>query len=193
MGLENNNLFSRWNHGFDDSREFFNVISCFSRNPIGPNLRESIYMIHWLRGTLGWFSLDGLSGACLVGRLGVTSDQWAWSSADSGWLGVGGLFGRAGGRFTVVSAGTGAISGKGMRDTIGLGKWVVVLAVIMSAGTGAMSGKGMRDTIGLGKGVVVLVVIVGLQGSFGLGCGEFVGLTTSRLFLVFLWRRVVLG
>ncbi len=69
-------------------------------------------------------------------------------------MGVGGLFGRAGARFTVVSAGTGAISG-----------------------------KGMRDTMGLGKGPVVLVVIVGVQGSFGLGCGEFVGLTTSRLFL----------
>ncbi len=48
-----------------------------------------------------------------MGRLGVTSDQWAWSSVDSGWLGVGGLFGRAGALFTVVSAGTGAISGKG--------------------------------------------------------------------------------
>ncbi len=96
---------------------------------------------------------------------------------------MGGLFGRAGALFTVVSAGTGAISGKGMRETIGLGKGVVVLVVIVSAGTGAISGKGMRDTIGLGKGVVVLVVIVGVQGSFGLGCGEFVGLTTSRLFL----------
>ncbi len=53
----------------------------------------------------------------------------------------------------------------------------------MSGGTGANSGKGMRDTIGLGKGVVVLVVIVGVQESFGLGCGEFVGLKASRLFL----------
>ncbi len=54
----------------------------------------------------------------------------------------------------------------------------------MSAGMGAISGKGSRDTIGLGKVVVgVLVVIVGVQGSTGLGCGEFVGLTTSRLFL----------
>ncbi len=59
-------------------------------------------MIHWLRGTLGWLSLDGLWGDCLIGRLGVTSDQWAWSSADSGWLGVGGLFGRAGVRFSKV-------------------------------------------------------------------------------------------
>ncbi len=96
---------------------------------------------------------------------------------------MGGLFGRAGAQFTVVSAGTGAISDKGMRYTIGLGKVVVVLVVIVSAGTGSMSGKGMRDTIGLGKGVVVLVVIVGVQGSFGLGCGEFVGLTASCLFL----------
>ncbi len=82
---------------------------------------------------------------------------------------MGGLFGRAGALFTIVSAGTGAISGKGMRDTIGLGKGVVVLAVIVSAGTGDISVKGMRDTIGLGKGVVVLVVMVGVQGSFGLG------------------------
>ncbi len=50
----------------------------------------------------------------------------------------------------IVSAGTGDISGKGMRDTIRLGKGVVVLVVIVSAGTGAISGKGMRDTIGLG-------------------------------------------
>ncbi len=42
MGLENNNLFARWNHGFDDSRELFNVMSCFLRNPIGPNFRESM-------------------------------------------------------------------------------------------------------------------------------------------------------
>ncbi len=118
-----------------------------------------------------------------MGRLGVTSDQWAWSSVDSGWLGVGGLFVRAGALGTVGSAGTGAISGRGMRDTIGLGKGVVVLVVIVPAGTGTMSGKGMRETIGLGKGVEVLVVIVGVQGSLGLGCGEFVGLTTSRLFL----------
>ncbi len=41
----------------------------------------------------------------------------------------------------------------------------------------------MRDTIGVAKGVVEWVVIVGVQGSFGLGCGKFVGLTTSRLFL----------
>ncbi len=80
---------------------------------------------------------------------------------------MGGLFGRAGARFTVVSAGTGAISGKGMWDIIGLGKLVVVLVVIVSVGTGAMSGKGMRDTIGLGKLVVVLVVIVGCRGLLG--------------------------
>ncbi len=73
---------------------------------------------------------------------------------DSGWLGVSGLFERAGALFTVVSTGTGAISG-----------------------------KGMRDNIGMRKGKVVLVVIVGVQGSFGLGYGEAVGLTTSRLFL----------
>ncbi len=72
---------------------------------------------------------------------------------DSGWLGVGGLFGRAGALFTVVSA-----------------------------GTGASSGRGVRDTIGLGKGVVVLVIIVGVQGSFRLGCGEFVGLMTTVSF-----------
>ncbi len=73
---------------------------------------------------------------------------------DSGWLGEGRLFGRAEALFTVISAGNRAISG-----------------------------KGMRDTIGLGKEVIVLVVIMGVQGSFGLGCGEFVRLTTSRLFL----------
>ncbi len=43
----------------------------------------------------------------------------------------------------------------------------------MSAGTGAISGKGMRDTMGLGKGVVVLVAIVGVLGSFALNSGEF--------------------
>ncbi len=59
---------------------------------------------------------------------------------DSGWLGVGGLFVRAGALFTV-----------------------------MSAGKGAISGMGMWDTIGLGKEVIVLVVIVGVQGSFELG------------------------
>ncbi len=48
---------------------------------------------------------------------------------------------------------------------------------------GAISGKGMRDNMRLRKGVVVLVVIVGVLGSFGLGSGEFVGLTTSRHFL----------
>ncbi len=41
----------------------------------------------------------------------------------------------------------------------------------------------MRDTLGLGKEVVVWVVIVGVLGSFRLGSGEFVGLTTNRLFL----------
>ncbi len=43
----------------------------------------------------------------------MTSDQWACLSADSDRLGEGGLFGRAGALFTVVSAGKGAISGKG--------------------------------------------------------------------------------
>ncbi len=33
------------------------------------------------------------------------------------------------------------------------------MVVIVSAGTGAISGKGMRDTIGLGKGVVVLLFL----------------------------------
>ncbi len=47
----------------------------------------------------------------------------------------------------------------------------------------AISGKVVRDIMGLGKGVVVFVVIVGLLGSFGLGSGEFVGLMISRLFL----------
>ncbi len=73
---------------------------------------------------------------------------------DSGWLGEGGLFGCA-------------------RD---------LLIDVSSEGMGAISGKGMTDTKGLGKGVV-LVVIVGVLGSFELGSGEFVGLTTSRLFL----------
>ncbi len=37
----------------------------------------------------------------------------------------------------------------------------------MSAGPGAISGKGMRDTMGLGKGVVVLVIIVEFWGTLG--------------------------
>ncbi len=76
---------------------------------------------------------------------------------DSDWLGEGGLFGCA-------------------RD---------LLIDVSTEGMGAISGKGMRDTMGLGKGMVVLVVIVGVLGSFGLGAGEFVGLTwgCSRLFL----------
>ncbi len=53
----------------------------------------------------------------------------------------------------------------------------------MSTGTGAMSGREIRDTMGLGEGVVVLVVIVGVLESFELGSGEFVGLTTSRFFV----------
>ncbi len=57
------------------------------------------------------------------------------------------------------------------------------LFTVVSAGTGGISGKGIRDTIGRRKGVVVLVVIVGGAGVFGMGRGEFVGLTTSRLFL----------
>ncbi len=43
MGLENNYLFARWNYGFDDSRKFFDAISCFLCNPIGPGFRESMY------------------------------------------------------------------------------------------------------------------------------------------------------
>ncbi len=74
---------------------------------------------------------------------------------DFGWLGQGGLFGWA-------------------RD---------LLIVVPTEGLGAISGKVMRDTMGLGKGVMVVEVIVGVLGSFELGSGEFVGLTTSRLFL----------
>ncbi len=75
---------------------------------------------------------------------------------DSGWLGEGGLFGCA-------------------RD---------LLIDVSTEGMGSISGKGMTGTMGLGKGVV-LVVIGGVLGSFGLGAGEFVGLTwgCSRLFL----------
>ncbi len=65
--------------------------------------------------------------------------------AGSGWI-----IWASRGLFTVASAETGAISGREMRDTKGLGKGMVVLVVIVSAGTGAISGKGMRDTIGLG-------------------------------------------
>ncbi len=36
-------LFALWNHGFDDSRKFLNVILCSLRNPIGPNFRKSVY------------------------------------------------------------------------------------------------------------------------------------------------------
>ncbi len=61
----------------------------------------------------------------------MTSDQWACLSVDSGWLGEGRLFGRAEALFTVISAGKRAISGKGMRDTIGLGKEVIMLVVIV--------------------------------------------------------------
>ncbi len=43
---------------------------------------------------------------------------------------------------------------------------------------------------GQGKGVVVLVEIVGMLGSFVLGSGEFVGLTTSHLFLNLFYRDV---
>ncbi len=41
----------------------------------------------------------------------------------------------------------------------------MVLVVIVSAGTGAISGKGMRDTIGLGKGVVVLLLLLFRHGA----------------------------
>ncbi len=64
----------------------------------------------------------------------------------------------------------------------------------MSTGTGAMSGREIRDTMGLVEGVVVLVVIVGVLGPFELGSGEFVWLTTSRLFLsLFTETRGFLG
>ncbi len=53
---------------------------------------------------------------------------------DYGWLGEGGLFGRAGALFTVASAWKGAIYGKGMRDIIRLGKGVMVLVVIVGGG-----------------------------------------------------------
>ncbi len=42
--------------------------------------------------------------------------------------------------------GRGSFLARGLRDTIGLGKGVVVLVVIVSAGTAAISGKEMRDT-----------------------------------------------
>ncbi len=43
--------------------------------------------------------------------------------------------------------GRGPFLARGLRDTIGLGKGAVVLVVVVSAGTAAISGKGMRDTI----------------------------------------------
>ncbi len=46
------------------------------------------------------------------------------------------------------------------------------LLIVVSTGMGTISGKGIRDTMGLGRGVVMLVVIVGVLGSFGLGSGE---------------------
>ncbi len=50
----------------------------------------------------------------------------------------------------------------------------------MSTGTGAISGKGMRDTMELGKGVMLLEVVLRVLGSFWLGSGELVGLTTNK-------------
>ncbi len=47
---------------------------------------------------------------------------------------------------------------------------------------GAISSKGMIDTMALVNGVAVLVVIVGVLGSFGLGSGEFVGWLTAFLW-----------
>ncbi len=65
------------------------------------------------------------------------------------------------------------------RRALGVGR-TTALFIVVSTGTGAISGKGIRDTMSLGKGVAVFV---GELGSFGLGSGEFVRLTTSRLFL----------
>ncbi len=59
----------------------------------------------------------------------------------------------------------------------------------MTTGTGAISGKGMRYIMGLGKGVVV-VVIVRVLGLFVLDPSEFVGLTTSHLFIGRFYRDV---
>ncbi len=62
-----------------------------------------------------------------------------------------------------------------------------VLFRIVSTGTGAISGKGMGYIMGLGEGVVVSV-IVRVLGPFVLGPSEFVGLTTSHLFLGLFYR-----
>ncbi len=43
--------------------------------------------------------------------------------------------------------------------------------------------------MGLGEGGVVLVVIVGVLGSFEFGSGEFVWLTTSRVFVCLLKEK----
>ncbi len=73
MGLKNKNLFARWNNGFDDGREFFNVISCFLRNSIGPNFEESMYydtLVAWdpRLAVLGR-SLRGLLSGAFRGNL----------------------------------------------------------------------------------------------------------------------------
>ncbi len=65
--------------------------------------------------------------------------------------------------------------------------------MIVSTMTGAISGKGIRHIMGLGKGAVVLVVIVGMLVYSRLRSSAFMGQTTSRLFLCLFQRRVVLG
>ncbi len=55
---------------------------------------------------------------------------------------------------------------------------------------GAISGKGMRENMGLGKGVGVLGIILGALGSFGLGLATsrpFLGLFTETGFFVEIW------
>ncbi len=65
--------------------------------------------------------------------------------------------------------------------------------MVVTTMTGAISGKGIRHTMGLRKRLVVLVVIVRVLVYFRLRSGAFVLLTTSRLCLGLLQRRVVLG
>ncbi len=85
---------------------------------------------------------------------------------DSGWLGEGGLFGRAGALFTVASAGKGAIYGKGMRDIIRLGK--------KGGDVGCNSGGG--------------------EGVFSVGLWRVRGADDQpSLSRFFLWTRVVSG
>ncbi len=66
MDLENNNLLTRLNHGFDDSRKFFDVSSCFLCNPVGTDFRESMYNDTQVSLTLGCVSF-GLGSGEFVG------------------------------------------------------------------------------------------------------------------------------